>query len=70
LTVAGSVRGKLRELSSFHADVEEPTLRALRETLGQGQERPGPLRTVGPRFHVGNMRRLVQLERLASAAPT
>jgi hypothetical protein len=53
LTVAGSVRGKLRELSSLHTDVEEPTLRALRKTLDQEQERPGPLGLVGPRLHVG-----------------
>ena len=53
MTVAGSVRRKLRELSSLHTDVEEPTLRALRKTLDQEQERPDPLVLVGPRLHVG-----------------
>ncbi len=43
----------MRELSSLHTDVEEPTLRALRKTLDQEQERPGPLGLVGPRLHVG-----------------
>ena len=42
----------MRELSSLHTDVEEPTLRALRKTLDQEQERPGPLGLVGPRLHV------------------